>query len=1468
MVPLPVPVALAQRVRVMLEAAATTTTPKRGGGGGGASAAGSNQNGGNGIASSITGTSVTYAGGGGAGGATAGNPGTGGGGAGNSSGVGTAGAANTGGGGGGAGSANTTTYSGGTGGSGIVVISFSTAPIIITSGTLTPFSSEPGTPSTEQSYAVSGSNLIDDIVITVPTDFEISTTSGSGFTTVLTLTQSGGTVASTPIYVRFNRATAGSSSGNITHVSSGADQVDIAVSGEAAITPATVIFQDGLDGYSGTRDTYIFNTDPTTVRGSEATFVQDYDSETVERRSLLLFDLSSIPAGATIVSAEFEFYVTAEGQGFNMYRMLLPWDEPTVTYASIGNRHFQADDVDAMSAVDANWSGHDGYTGSSTVAIPASTIQAWVDGTLTNNGWLMIATDIPGGDGQQLASRENGTQARNPKLTVEYYPPTEPTIIVTGIPLDVFNSLPGVASSARTYTVSGSNLTDDITVTAPTGFELSTDGNTYTSTLTLAQSGGSVSPMTIYVRLYSATEGTFSGNIGHTSNGATTKNVAVSGTVSSCLDVSLIAAEDTYLSANDVTYNNGGNTELHVNGTTGTDRRTALLKWDVSSIPSNVTISSVSLSLYVTDASPLEFNLYSVRRTWVEGTSNRAASSDSANWNTYDGVNSWGTVGAADTSSDRYDTNLWSAGTSSFSTAGSKTEALNTEGVAVVQGWVNDSLSNHGLIIQNYSGSTNDAMFFSSSEATTAANRPELNVNYCVATTGIHIVSSLSAFTSNIGMPSAEQSYTVSGSDLTDDIVITAPADFQISTTSGSGFGSTITLTQSGGTVPSITIYVRFLRATAGTFSGNITHVSSGATQVNVLVSGTASNGAPTIALVQPADGAAGVSTSLTLEVTASDPNPSDTLSVSFYGRVKGTTSAGPDFTLVALPDIQNESQYAPAMLNSQMNWIVAQQSAENIVFVTSVGDLVNTSSDTAQYNNADAAFDILDAAGVPYSVGPGNHDMAYGTTYYNNDEYFGVARFSGKPWYQGHYGSDNFNNYSFFSASGMDFILINLQYQPTAAQIAWADQLLKDNPDRRGIVEQHDMLNVNDSWANQTSYNELRDNPNLFLMLSGHMHATSDGAAYVAGTGTDGHTIHVVMQDYQDFSNGNGWFRVYRFSPADDMIYMTTYSPYTSGSITTDPDQKNLVYDLAGTSTPYTLIGTVNNVTNGANASISWPGRATNQAYEWYAVASDGVLTTTSATWTFTTTNAVPTYTLTTDIVGNGTVAKDPDAASYTSGSVVTLTATPASGYVFAGWTGDLSGSANPITITLNGNRVVTATFLAQVTRAMDAGWNLLALPVQPQTPLTAQAFLDSLNAQSQSGNCTEVDQWLNGGWDSYLDGWGFNDFVIVPGQSYFVNCTNSFDWQLQGHALSTGVPVALEIGWNLLSVPYPATGYQAQSLLDAVAADGGNCSEIDQWLLGGWDSYLDGWGFNDFDILPEQGYFLLCSTSSTFTP
>ena len=68
--------------------------------------------------------------------------------------------------------------------------------------------------------------------------------------------------------------------------------------------------------------------------------------------------------------------------------------------------------------------------------------------------------------------------------------------------------------------------------------------------------------------------------------------------------------------------------------------------------------------------------------------------------------------------------------------------------------------------------------------------------------------------------------------------------------------------------------------------------------------------------------------------------------------------------------------------------------------------------------------------------------------------------------------------------------------------------------------------------------------------------------------------------------------------------------------------------------------------------------------------------------------------YTLTIDVNGSGSVNKDPNKATYHYGEDVNLTAIPATGWQFSSWSGDLSGSANPKTITMNGHKTVTATF------------------------------------------------------------------------------------------------------------------------------------------------------------------------------
>jgi hypothetical protein len=120
-------------------------------------------------------------------------------------------------------------------GQGTFTMCVTTPPTIITSGTLTSFSSCTGSVSSEQSYTVYGSGLQTNVIsISTPTGFEISKVSGGTFNTSTSITPSTGVVNTTTIYVRLAANATGSPSGNITNSSLNATTQNIVVSGSVS----------------------------------------------------------------------------------------------------------------------------------------------------------------------------------------------------------------------------------------------------------------------------------------------------------------------------------------------------------------------------------------------------------------------------------------------------------------------------------------------------------------------------------------------------------------------------------------------------------------------------------------------------------------------------------------------------------------------------------------------------------------------------------------------------------------------------------------------------------------------------------------------------------------------------------------------------------------------------------------------------------------------------------------------------------------------------------------------------------------------------------------------------------------------------------------------------------------------------------------------------------------------------------
>lgn len=105
--------------------------------------------------------------------------------------------------------------------------------------------------------------------------------------------------------------------------------------------------------------------------------------------------------------------------------------------------------------------------------------------------------------------------------------------------------------------------------------------------------------------------------------------------------------------------------------------------------------------------------------------------------------------------------------------------------------------------------------------------------------------ATLSGFNYIIGNgPSTEQSFMVSGTNLTASILLTAPADYEFSSTSGSGFGSGMSIMHGSGTITNFPVYVRLKAGlAAGTYNNeNIVLTSTGATNVNVTCNGVVLN--------------------------------------------------------------------------------------------------------------------------------------------------------------------------------------------------------------------------------------------------------------------------------------------------------------------------------------------------------------------------------------------------------------------------------------------------------------------------------------------------------------------------------------------------------------------------------------------------------------------------------------------------
>jgi hypothetical protein len=540
--------------------------------------------------------------------------------------------------------------------------------------------------------------------------------------------------------------------------------------------------------------------------------------------------------------------------------------------------------------------------------------------------------------------------------------------------------------------------------------------------------------------------------------------------------------------------------------------------------------------------------------------------------------------------------------------------------------------------------------------------------------------SSLPDFGSvQVGNSSTSQSYTVSGSNLTASITVTAPAGFQVSL-NNSSFSGSVTLIQSGGTVPATLVYVRFSPSSAGTQTGNITHTSTGATTKNVGVSGTGVLPTFTISLSSspPAGGTTsgggtynqGASATVTATPAAGytfvnwTEGGSPVSSIASYTfTVSGNRTLVANFTLITFTISTSSNPPAGGSTsgggtyNQGGSATVTATPATGYTFVnwTEGGSPVSTSASYTFTVSGNRTL-VANFAAITYNIGTSSSPPAGGST-------------SGG----GLYNAGQSATVTATPAAGYAFV----NWTEGGSQVSSSASYTFTVSGNRTLVANFALI----TYTIGTS-----SNPPAGGSTSGGGTYNQGASATVTATPATGYTFVNWTEGGSQVSTSAS----YTFTVSGNRMLVANYAAITY-TINTSSSPS------AGGSTSGG--GTYN---KGASATVT---AAPATGYTFVNWSEGGSQVSTSASYTFTVSGnrtlvanfAAITYTISTSSspsAGGSTGG----GGTYDYGQSATVTATPAAGYSFVNWTeGESQVSTSPnYTFTVSGNRTLVANFAA----------------------------------------------------------------------------------------------------------------------------------------------------------------------------
>lgn len=462
--------------------------------------------------------------------------------------------------------------------------------------------------------------------------------------------------------------------------------------------------------------------------------------------------------------------------------------------------------------------------------VPNSSNVTVSQGTATNNS-LAPAANNHIGVAVLHSSGTNGIVST--EFDQIYFTPPASTPTITGAATaTAFTTTYGTDSAAQTFSVSGSNLTANLVATAPAGFEVSPDGTTYGSTATFAQTSGSASgSLRIRLAATAPVTGAYnSQNIVLSSTGATSVNIA---TAASGNAVSAKSLTITGLTAQNKNWD--GTTTASVTGTPAYD---GLVNSETFSVTGSVTWAFADANigtakpLVRTGSYAAPSTNYSVTQPSLSADIIAIVPTAPAITGITPGNEQLSVAFTPPSSNGGLSITNYQYSIDNGSNWITPAPAVTTSPL-LITGLTNGITYNVTLRAVNSVGSGAASATVDGTPAALAS----INV------TPVLFPSSLST---TYGAPSPALSFSASGSLLSGNLTVTAPAGLEVSLAAESGYAASLVLTETSGTVGPTTIYARLKANAPATTYNNISITVSGGGASTQSISTTASGNAVT----------------------------------------------------------------------------------------------------------------------------------------------------------------------------------------------------------------------------------------------------------------------------------------------------------------------------------------------------------------------------------------------------------------------------------------------------------------------------------------------------------------------------------------------------------------------------------------------------------------------------------------------